>query len=324
MGAWISSGPIKVAEKDMKLHREAERQLKEAKAKMGSQVKVLVLGSGDSGKSMILKKIRLSMGHHFPHKNNLIHGLERLLNAMIDMELEVSDDNQQYIWLIDAVQGVRDGQPYPQEYLEPLRKLWNDRNVQQCYERGNEAAMPDSLNYFFADLDRLFDPSYTPNEQDIVTANSITETVLRLREAEVLMVDVGAQKGERRKWIHCFQDVLCILFVVNLAGYDQCLAEDKDTNQLLDAMIIWDSICHSQWFARTSLILLLNNYDLFQKKIERSDIRIFFPDFDGEPRDAPAGRDYFRKRFARLAQNSNQKGREIYIHRKKAPLPLAF
>ena len=89
-----------------------------------------------------------------------------------------------------------------------------------------------SLSYFFADLDRLFDPSYTPNEQDIVTANSITETVLRLREAEVLMVDVGAQKGERRKWIHCFQDVLCILFVVNLAGYDQCLAEDKDTVRL--------------------------------------------------------------------------------------------
>lgn len=76
-----------------------------------------------------------------------------------------------------------------------------------------------------------------PNEQDIVqtrerTANSIAETVLRLREAEVLMVDVGPQKGERRKWTHCFQDVICVLFVVNLAGYDQCLAEDKDTVRL--------------------------------------------------------------------------------------------
>jgi len=43
-----------------------------------------------------------------------------------------------------------------------------------------------------------------------------------------LMVDVGGQKSERRKWIHCFQDVTSILFLVSLSGYDQCLVEDKD------------------------------------------------------------------------------------------------
>ena len=42
------------------------------------------------------------------------------------------------------------------------------------------------------------------------------------------MVDVGGQKSERRKWIHCFQDVTTILFLVSLSGYDQCLVEDKD------------------------------------------------------------------------------------------------
>jgi guanine nucleotide-binding protein subunit alpha len=44
----------------------------------------------------------------------------------------------------------------------------------------------------------------------------------------MLMVDVGGQKSERRKWIHCFQDVTSILFLVSLSGYDQCLVEDKD------------------------------------------------------------------------------------------------
>ena len=44
----------------------------------------------------------------------------------------------------------------------------------------------------------------------------------------MVIVDVGLQKGERRKWIHCFQDVTSILFIVNLSGYDQCLVEDKD------------------------------------------------------------------------------------------------
>ena len=89
-----------------------------------------------------------------------------------------------------------------------------------------------SLIYYFADLDRLFDPNYVPNEQDIVHARArtigITETVFNLRDHEMLMVDVGGQKSERRKWIHCFQDVTSILFLVSLSGYDQCLIEDKD------------------------------------------------------------------------------------------------
>ena len=42
------------------------------------------------------------------------------------------------------------------------------------------------------------------------------------------MVDVGGQKSERRKWIHCFHDVTSILFVVSLSGYDQRLVEDPN------------------------------------------------------------------------------------------------
>ena len=71
-----------------------------------------------------------------------------------------------------------------------------------------------------------------PTEQDIVRCRArttgITETVFQLRDHEMLMVDVGGQKSERRKWIHCFQDVTSILFLVSLSGYDQCLVEDKD------------------------------------------------------------------------------------------------
>jgi len=50
----------------------------------------------------------------------------------------------------------------------------------------------------------------------------------RLNDIDMLMVDVGGQKSERRKWIHCFQDVAAILFIVSLSGYDQCLVEDRD------------------------------------------------------------------------------------------------
>ena len=89
-----------------------------------------------------------------------------------------------------------------------------------------------SLSYFYSKLDRLFEPTYYPTEQDIIQCRArtigITETTFLLRDHEILMVDVGGQKSERRKWIHCFQDVTSILFLVSLSGYDQCLVEDKD------------------------------------------------------------------------------------------------
>lgn len=329
MGACMSSGGVEVSDQDKALHRQAERELKDAKAKMANQVKVLLLGSGDSGKSTILKQMRLI--HRVPFSSqeiesyrqlvfdNLTRGLKYLLDAMEEMELKVSEENLEYIDLIENARDIRDGEPFPEAFYEPLKALWSDPNVQKAWQRGNEAALPENLLYFFSALDRLFDPSYQPTEQDIIHCRArtigITETTFNLKEHEMLMVDVGGQKSERRKWIHCFQDVTSILFLVSLSGYDQCLVEDRDANQMQDAMTIWDSICHSQWFKQTSIILFLNKNDLFEKKIPHSDIKNFFPDFDGESGDVKGGREYFKKRFGRLAQKAGRaKEREIYIH----------
>lgn len=41
------------------------------------------------------------------------------------------------------------------------------------------------------------------------------------------MFDVGGQRSERKKWVHCFEGVHCLMFVAALSGYDQCLVEDK-------------------------------------------------------------------------------------------------
>ncbi len=43
------------------------------------------------------------------------------------------------------------------------------------------------------------------------------------------MIDVGGQRSERRKWIHCFEDVTSITFIAAVSGYDQVCVEDNVT-----------------------------------------------------------------------------------------------
>ena len=88
------------------------------------------------------------------------------------------------------------------------------------------------LDSFCDDIDRIWADGYVPTDQDLLRSRlrttGITETVFDLGQLTYRMFDVGGQRSERKKWIHCFENVNCLLFLVAISGYDQCLVEDKD------------------------------------------------------------------------------------------------
>ena len=53
------------------------------------------------------------------------------------------------------------------------------------------------------------------------------------------MFDVGGQRSERKKWIHCFEGVTAIIFCVALSGYDLVLAEDEEMNRWVTIPGLW-------------------------------------------------------------------------------------
>ena len=48
------------------------------------------------------------------------------------------------------------------------------------------------------------------------------------------MFDVGGQRSERKKWIHCFENVTSIIFCVALSEYDQVLLEESSQVRIPD------------------------------------------------------------------------------------------
>ncbi|KAG7553586.1 hypothetical protein FFLO_03018 [Filobasidium floriforme] len=325
MGACMSSGGGDTIE--ARTNRDLEKMIKEDERKMRQHVKLLLLGAGASGKSTVLKQMRLIHNVSFTPAeleyyrqlvfSNVVNGMKLIIDAMDEWEMSVESHNRKYIALVDNPPDIKDGETFPMQYREPLESLWKDRGVQEAFARGNESALPENLPYFFADLDRFWRPDFMPDQQDIlrvrVKTTGISETKFVVGELTYSMFDVGGQRSERRKWVSCFENVTAILFLVALSGYDECLVEDKDSNQMQEALMLFDSICNSQWFTKTSIILFLNKDDIFRQKImnPKSQIAQYFPNFDGQPLDYEGGREFFRKQFTRLNRSSTK---EVYTH----------
>lgn len=84
-------------------------------------------------------------------------------------------------------------------------------------------------------------------------------------------------RNERKKWIHCFEDVTLLLFVVAINEYDTICEEDCATNRLHEALNLFKDIINNIWFAHTNVVLFLNKVDLFREKIQHVNMNICFP-----------------------------------------------
>merc|ERR1712228_78372 len=138
-------------------------------------------------------------------------------------------------------------------------------------------------------LNKCMKTDYVPNETEMLMVRYRTTGVLdqkfTLEKNEFHVFDVGGQKSERKKWIHCFDNVTAVIFVAALSCFDQLMFEDEG-NQMVDSLQTFDNIANNEYFVDTSIILFLNKKDLFIEKIKTKSIKICeeLSGFDGDER----------------------------------------
>jgi GTPase SAR1 family protein len=202
-----------------------------------------------------------------------------------------------------------------------IASLWNDAGIKKAYERQSEFQLNDSAAYYFDALERIADDNYIPTEQDVLRSRAkttgIIETEFTVEKTKFRMVDVGGQRSERKKWMHCFQDVTAVIFCVAMSEYDLKLYEDESTNRMHESIKLFKEICNSKWFVDTSMILFLNKRDLFEEKIKKIDLNVCFSEYQG-------GRDYesAAKYWKRNSKARTKTQRSLFILIEPALLTL--
>ncbi|KAK1923966.1 guanine nucleotide-binding protein subunit alpha [Papiliotrema laurentii] len=274
-----------------------DRQLEDDSRKFKKECKILLLGSGESGKSTIVKQMKIIHQNGYSkeellnfrtvvHKN-CIDSAQALIMAMRKLGIDPEEpSNRTYADRILEYRMEQDSMAtVSSEILLSIESLWHDPCIPSVMDRSSEFYLMDSATYFFANIRRLSQPDYIPDEADVLRARTkttgISETRFNMGQLSIHMFDVGGQRSERKKWIHCFEAVTSIIFCVALSEYDQVLLEENGQNRMQESLVLFESVINSRWFLRTSVILFLNKIDVFKQKLPKVPLVNYFPEYTG-------------------------------------------
>ncbi|KAJ9095814.1 guanine nucleotide-binding protein subunit alpha [Naganishia cerealis] len=308
LAAVLNDGPVSPTQSDVMAGAQPraqkdrsyaiDKQIEEDSRKFKKECKILLLGSGESGKSTIVKQMKIIHQNGYSKDEllqfkmviykNLIDSAQALILACRKIGVDPEDPTNRVN--ADAILEYRieadPGNTLSQDIALAIESLWHDPIIPNVMDRSSEFYLMDSATYFFQHVRRIAAPEYVPEEADVLRARTkttgISETRFNMGQLSIHMFDVGGQRSERKKWIHCFEAVTSIIFCVALSEYDQVLLEESGQNRMQESLILFESVINSRWFLRTSVILFLNKIDVFKMKLSKTPLDRYFPEYTGK------------------------------------------
>jgi len=333
----------------MKRNKVAQQDLARQKQVNSSTARLLLLGTGESGKSTIFKQMKIIHKDGYDAAEcmkmkdiiclNTIHAIRVLIDACEKLEIaidggaiqshcddimELSDSqitNDPISLLCHNNNNNNSNSNNNESESIPLStkiaQVWKSKCIQSAYERRSEYQLSDSAAYFLDQVEHIAQENYQPTRQDVLRSRvktvGITEADFSVNNYNFKVIDVGGQRNERRKWIHVFDEVSVIIFVTSLSEYDQQLAEDHTMNRMKESLLLFDEICNCRYFRDTSIAVFFNKKDLFEEKIAKVNLNVCFSEYTQGTGNADKAMKFIEKKFLDLDKNKRQT-RKIYSH----------
>ncbi|XP_064105886.1 guanine nucleotide-binding protein G(s) subunit alpha-like [Macrobrachium nipponense] len=283
--------------------KEIEKQISNWSKEYKKAIKILLLGAGESGKTTIIKQMKIIHISGFSSeekkekaddiRSNVLEAITTLIKNMARMNIQLGlAENEESANFIRSIN--KEDFTFSQEFYSHVEKLWRDRGVQEVYSRHNEFQLIDCSKYFLDKVEVVRLPDYEPSIQDILHSRRRTTDIQKI-EFEVKVprkygggslnfwvFDVGGQRGERKKWIQVFDGIQAVLFLVASSCFDSVIEEDEETNRLQESINIFKSVWASRFLKDSGFIVFLNKQDILREKIvhQQKSIAKYFPEYD--------------------------------------------
>jgi len=291
-------------------------------------IKLLLLGTGESGKSTIFKQMQILYESHgfteyekntYRHvvRRNVTESMQTLIQGLDKFSIRLTHPKSAAAASAMLMYDPLAADFWTDEIIPLVKHLWNNESaIREVYRNRAKLQLLDSAAYFFdnANLERISSPNYTPTQVDILRArlrtSGIVERTFNIQNVNFKFLDVGGQRNERRKWIHCFEDVTAVIFVTAIQEYDQVLYEDEKENRLHESIRVFDDIINNKYFQKSTIILFMNKIDLFEDKIKLVNLNVCFPEYTGD-NSLPDAAKFIEDRFVEVNED---KKRMIFPH----------
>eukprot|EP00484_Ammonia_sp_Unknown_P000019 CAMPEP_0197021762 /NCGR_PEP_ID=MMETSP1384-20130603/2691_1 /TAXON_ID=29189 /ORGANISM="Ammonia sp." /LENGTH=481 /DNA_ID=CAMNT_0042449667 /DNA_START=55 /DNA_END=1500 /DNA_ORIENTATION=+ len=207
--------------------------------------------------------------------------------------------------------------------------LWKEAAMKQTWETRRKSHIMDNTPWFLDKVEEIARSDWTVTFDDFVRLRDHTTGVVHKKflvqtehgNYKFDVTDVGGQRSERRKWLKLFDNVDVVVYIMNLAGYDQVLYEDNTKNCLAETLELFHSTCQSKAFKETDFVIFFNKVDIFEEKIKTVPFTVFKPDFPVKyAKDEMQVRAFIQQEFTeRFYDNHSQTERsktrgQIYFH----------
>jgi len=312
---------------ELKKNETVVKQLEKARDEESKIHKILMLGAGESGKTTLFRQMIQIYGKGFTEKekadfvpNIRANALRYIQILAKDQQAALAAENQGHANTLlelkedDVAKSSEDC--LDDNLIRAVESLWADPAIQDAWKlKQSDLQLPVSAGNFIGTFAKISARNYVPSFAEIlqtrIKTTGIIETRFEVDKEEFRMFDVGGQKNERRKWMHCFDNVSLIIFVVALDQYDQVMYEDLTKNRMSDALDLFRSVALNKFFVEKDIVLFLNRRDLFQEKIKTKSLTLCpdFKDYKGNSYEEAC--QYVEKKF--LEGNEN-KERVIKSH----------
>jgi GTPase SAR1 family protein len=286
------------------ISKQIDKAIRDDKLNEDKKIKLLLLGPGDAGKSTFLKQLRVIHDQKFSNidlekfkailKDNVLLSMKAMLAGATLLKVQIPEEYQ------PLVKEIQDAETLTEAVGTAIRKVWKAQFMQDLWQRKHEIAVYPWANYYFENVKRIASKNFVPKNEDILRAKlrttGIHEITLAIGEYQLTVVDVGGQRNERRKWLHCFENVTAVIYFAALDEYDMCLEEDPEVNRFDESLHLWSELSGSLWLKERSFILFLNKSDLFREKIKVHPLSKYFKDYTGD-NSYDDGVNFIRKKY---------------------------